>query len=90
MNHNAWSLMWKTDYFLAVCCHITRATGLEYIFARKCPLPLLALRSASLHAIGNIAPLIRSSGSCLSRPGKMVDIHDHTYDAAAARLLVRL
>jgi TIR domain-containing protein len=40
MDHNAWSSVWKTDCFLAVCCRITGASGLEYIFARKCPLPL--------------------------------------------------
>jgi hypothetical protein len=39
MDHNAWSSVWKTDCFLAVCCRITGASGLEYIFARKCPLP---------------------------------------------------
>jgi hypothetical protein len=39
MNHEAWSSVWKTDYFLAVCCRITGASGLEYIFALKCPLP---------------------------------------------------
>ena len=40
MDQDAWSSMWKTDCFLAVCCRITGASGLEYIFARKCPLPL--------------------------------------------------
>ena len=39
MDPNAWSSVWKTDCFLAVCCRITGASGLEYIFARKCPLP---------------------------------------------------
>jgi hypothetical protein len=39
MDHNAWSSVWKTNYVLAVCCHITEASGLEYIFTRKCPLP---------------------------------------------------
>ena len=39
MDHNTWSSVWKTDYFLAVCCRITGTSGLEYIFARKCPLP---------------------------------------------------
>src|SRR5262249_17772395 len=39
MDHDAWSSVWKTDCFLAVCCRITGASGLEYIFARKCPLP---------------------------------------------------
>jgi hypothetical protein len=32
MDHDAWSSAWKTDYFLAVCCRITEASGLEYIF----------------------------------------------------------
>jgi hypothetical protein len=35
------STVWKTDYVLAVCGGITRASGLEYIFTRKCPLPLV-------------------------------------------------
>jgi hypothetical protein len=39
MDYDAWSSVWKTDGFLAVCCRITGASGLEYIFARKCPLP---------------------------------------------------
>src|SRR5262245_50674595 len=39
MDHDAWSSVWKTDCFLAVCCRITGASGLEYIFTRKCPLP---------------------------------------------------
>lgn len=43
MDHDAWSSVWKTDCFLAVCCRITGASGLEYIFARKCPLPSIAL-----------------------------------------------
>jgi hypothetical protein len=40
MDRDAWSSVWKIDCFLAVCCRITEASGLEYIFARKCPLPL--------------------------------------------------
>src|SRR5215475_278026 len=39
MDHAAWSSVWKTGGFLAVCCRITGASSLEYIFARKCPLP---------------------------------------------------
>jgi hypothetical protein len=41
MDHDTWSSVWKTDCFLAVCCRITGASGLESIFARKCPLPFL-------------------------------------------------
>jgi hypothetical protein len=33
------STVWKTDHVLAVCGGITRTSGLEYIFTRKCPLP---------------------------------------------------
>ena len=41
MDYKEGSSVWKTGGFLAVCCRITEASGLEYIFARKCPLPLL-------------------------------------------------
>jgi len=39
MDYKEHSTMWKTDHVLAVCGGITRASGLEYIFTRKCPLP---------------------------------------------------
>jgi hypothetical protein len=44
MDHDTRSSVWKTDGFLAVCCRITEASGLEYIFARKCPPPSLPIR----------------------------------------------
>src|SRR5262245_66460213 len=40
MDYKERSTVWKTDHVLAVCDGITRASGLEYIFTRKCPLPL--------------------------------------------------
>jgi hypothetical protein len=40
MDYKERSTVWKTDHVLAVCDSITRASGLEYIFTRKCPLPL--------------------------------------------------
>ena len=54
MDQHAWSSVWQTDGFLAVCCRITGASGLEDIFARKCPLPLVgvlhgALTCSSIH-----------------------------------------
>ena len=39
MDHDTWSSVWKTDCFLAVCCRITGASGLEYIFARSSQVP---------------------------------------------------
>jgi hypothetical protein len=39
MDHNECSSVWKTDGFLAACCRIIGASGLEYILTRKCPLP---------------------------------------------------
>jgi hypothetical protein len=59
MDHAAWSSVWKTGGFLAVCCRITEASGLEYIFARKCPLPCLGGRWAAALATRAV-----SGGSC--------------------------
>ena len=39
MDYTERSAVWKTDEVLAVCSGITRASGLEYILTRKCPLP---------------------------------------------------
>ena len=44
MDYKERSTVWKTDHVLAVCDGITRASGLEYIFTRECPLPLEAGR----------------------------------------------
>src|SRR5262245_31109380 len=39
MDYKERSTVWKTDHVLAVCDDITRASSLEYIFTRNCPLP---------------------------------------------------
>jgi hypothetical protein len=49
MDHAVWGSVWKTGGFLAVCCRITEASGLEYIFARKCPLP----SASEVHGLDN-------------------------------------
>jgi len=41
MDYKERSTVWKTDHVLAVCGGIIRASGLEYIFTRKCPLPYI-------------------------------------------------
>ena len=48
MDYKERSTVWKTDHVLAVCGGIIRASGLEYIFTRKCPLPLEVLFVASI------------------------------------------
>jgi hypothetical protein len=39
MDYQERSSVWKTRRFLATSCRIIKASGLEYILTRKCPLP---------------------------------------------------
>src|SRR4029434_924805 len=48
MDYKERSTVWKTDHVLAVCGGITRASGLEYILTRKCPLPLTRIRGTAI------------------------------------------
>jgi hypothetical protein len=80
-----WRLRGLEDHFLTEFRHILPGSNTHREISLTPETLLLGAVAASLPQV-----LIRSSGSCPSRLGKMVDIRsDQTYDAAATRLSCR-